>query len=468
MTNREESRKGPAVLAACILAFLLFRFGRYYQSTGFDLIQHYLLIDEIMKHGGVRPESSGRIGAMALYPPVAHWLASIVGWIGGSGLVGITLVSITSVFACYLMIMRLIGRIEGILLFTGLFFLLTRSYSLIGWEVVVNFFYPQLVADVLYFSVLLWVSREQSPIVRAVVFLVAGTLAMWIQPLVAVHILATGCVLLASQALVAWVRTSKFPMGTAAVVAFLACAAAAVVTLHPAFKVMRTISTNDGYLVLGYPHVMAVALLCGCIGALNMWRQVRRRGLYVDAVLGSAALAAAVLAIVQFAMLKLHGDGSAYAVKKHMFIVLTMGVINGVRILTTILQSEKPGAAFAGPIAAGLCSFSILTAFNTPAAPVNSAMDRATHAADYRLADFRPDDIVFYDDSIPRLANVMISLAAFQHPFDAVAIGWAQGKDMLEGSALAMVRRTPAALEKCPLRKAESREYMIIDPACMK
>jgi hypothetical protein len=55
-----------------------------------------------------------------------------------------------------------------------------------------NYFYPQLVADVVYFGALLWAVNNQESWKQTAVFLLTGLATMWIQPLIAVHILAAG------------------------------------------------------------------------------------------------------------------------------------------------------------------------------------------------------------------------------------------------------------------------------------
>jgi hypothetical protein len=108
----------------------MFWFGRYIHTGSFDLVQHYLLVDEIIKHGGIRTEACQRMGAIAIYPPAAHWMAAIISWIGGSGLVGIILVTIASLYFCYL-----IGANApaNILIFALAFLLLRFTRSQIGW-----------------------------------------------------------------------------------------------------------------------------------------------------------------------------------------------------------------------------------------------------------------------------------------------------------------------------------------------
>ena len=464
MTNKPGLRVSPLLLGAAILALLLFRFGPYIQPQSFDLVQHYLLVNEIMKHATVMPDAYSRMGAMAVYPPVAHWMAAVIGWIGGSGLVGITLISIVSVYASYLLISRLIGSTVGIILFFALFWLFRDSGSQVGWEVVTNFFYPQLVAGVVYFAVLLWAAHNRTAWQQAVAFVIAGTLAMWIQPLVATHILAAGCALMAFYALTVW--RDKLPVWRPlALFGVTLLASAAIVAFHPAFRVMRTIAGNDGYLVFGYGHVLMVAVLCGLVGAFNL----RRRADYIDAVLGCAVIASMGLVLLQFAAWKFHGDGSPYAVKKHMFLVVTLGMMNFVRAVVGYWPAinARWNPRLLAPIAAGAMSFFVLRVFNWPVAPIVNAMAYAQHAADYELPGFAPGNTVI-DASPLLLSNVIISLTAFEHPFDAQAIGWLQGKKIKDGAKFVMVPRTPEIDANCAERYTEGERYVIVGAACLK
>ncbi|WP_017773859.1 hypothetical protein [Paraburkholderia kururiensis] len=442
-------------LGAAVLAALMLRFGPYFPTTSYDFVQHYLLVDEIMKHGGVRPDQYPRIGAMSLYPPVAHWLAAIVGWVGGSGIVGIVLVAIASTYACYLLAMLLLGRTASVVLFGAAVLALGFTYSMIGYEVVRNGFYPQLVADVPYLAVLLWAATPRPTWQRCVGFAVTGLAVMWIQPLVALHVLGAGCVV----ALVSAIEARRHVWSLAGMLAVSAVIAA----FHPSLRVMATISGNNGWLEFGYPHIMAMAVLCGIAGAVNILRARDPR----DVMIGSAAVAGAVLALLQFVVFRLNLGGSPYAVKKHMFLVLTFGLMSVIRIVT----SKRSGAQWSGIAAAalaGLCAFRTLSSFTQPVAPVASALVEAQGIATFQLPGYKPDDIVFYDSSLPTMGNVLISLAAFQHPFDARAIGWQQGNDMTEGSSLAVVRRTPQTLARCPVRRAETADYIAVDAGCLR
>jgi hypothetical protein len=460
-----------SVTGVVVLSFLLFWFGRFIQTSSFDLVQHFLLVDELMKHAAVRPEAIQRIGAMALYPPAAHWMAAIIGWIGGSGLVGISIVAIASTYLVYLFIFALVGASGWVstVLFLIAFLLLRFTKSQVGWEIVDNFFYPQLVADVLYFGALWWIARNRAPSKQILCVLIAGAAAMWVQPLIAVHIFAAGCVLLAFHGLQDWKARKALPRRHAAFLMALAIVSLAIIVTNPAFKVMRDISANDGYLMFGYPSVALVIVICAAFGVFNLWRGFSDRAEYVDTVLGAAVISAVFLAVLQFALLKLHGAGSVYAVKKHMFIVVTLGIMNGVRAgsayFPPVRKSDSAGLLVS--VFAGVAAFSVLQGFNTPVAPIVNALDYANHAAEYQLPEFVPGNTVADDSSLPLMGNVMVTLTAFQHPFDARAISWQRGTAVKEGANYVMMGRTDYLDKICPDRLSHGRDFVVVDPNCL-
>lgn len=471
MKNEFEIKTSHLLFGACILAFLTLWFARFTQTNSYDLVQHFLLVDELTKHAGISPDAFDRIGLMISYPPIAHWLATIIGWIGGSGLVGIMIVTIASLYLCYVLIINLIGASSPIrtVLFALCFILLIPTRSLIGWEVVGNFFYPQLVANVAYFGILLLASKILQNWKQSSLLLLGGFVTMWIQPLVAIHILATGCALMAFQLWNRW-KESTFQRATdAACLVALVAGSILIIFTNPAFRVMRKISANDGALLFGYSSIMLVAFLCAAIGAWNLRQYWRGRAEYIDAILGSAVVAGFGLAVLQFAILKIHGDGSDYAIKKHMFIVLTLGMMNVVRLLSSYFPSSKyslkPGLV--APVLAGLATSSILSVYITPVAPIVNAMAHANKAAEYQLAKYKPGNTVFDDNTLPLIGNVMISLTAFQHSFDDTAISWQGGASIKEGAQYAMIRRTAYIDKICDEPLLVSEEYVVVNPTCL-
>ncbi len=405
---------------------------------------------------------------MAYYPPVSHWLAALVGWVGGSGFVGIIIVSILSVYLCYSIIIRLVDADvpANIILFAAFFFLLVPTHSLVGWEVVGNYFYPQLVADVAFFASLLWLSGN-APLWQQMIFVpLAGAAAMWIQPAVAIHILGAGTLLLAFRAAEQWRNESRFPATAFLGLLFVIVAEILVVILHPSLRIMRTIALNDGYLEFGYSHILLVALICAATGAVNLWRRFSGRAQFVDAVLGSAAVASASLAFLQFAALHMLDQGSNYAVKKHMFLVVTLGAMNAVRVIPGYPAMSKRRLSigwFVAPIMAAVATIVVLRGFVTPVAPIVEALAYAEHAAKYELPNFVPGNTITDDNSLPPVVSSMISISAFEHPFGNIGL-----VNSTDHATLVMTRRSSRVDKVCSERFAESAAYVIVNPACLK
>jgi hypothetical protein len=432
-----------------------------------DMVLHFILVDEIMKHGGVQPGSYLTQLVLPTYPQASHWLAAIVGWGIGSGFVGIIVVAILSIYVSYSLIIRLVGAtLLNLLLLTAVFALLARTFSLIGWEVVTNWFYPQLVADVIFFASLLWLSKN-APIWQQALFVpLVGAATMWVQPIVAIHIFGAGATLVAFLLTEEWHREAKFPTRTALYLLLLLTLCALVSALHPTMQVMRTVAMNNGYLEFGYSKILLVAMVCAGIGIINLWRHFSGRAEYVDAVLGSAVVASTLLAIAQFAALRMLGEGSDYAVKKHMFIVVTLGAMNAVRIIASLIRPSARRAAigkYAAPILAASATIFILKPFKTPVAPILEAQAFATDVAKSDVPGFRPGNTVADDASIPFLANYMISLTALQHPLTT-----ALTQNPRQDAKLVMIRRTPDIDQICEQRLHESKTLAIVDAACLK
>src|SRR5579859_2735334 len=101
-------------LAASLLAALLILFGGQVFLTSIDAVFHYTLVHEIYTYGFVHPDIAS-FPTMAVYPRAAHWIAAIVGWIGGSDLTAMTVVLIASIFLSYFFVAMLVHTERGII-----------------------------------------------------------------------------------------------------------------------------------------------------------------------------------------------------------------------------------------------------------------------------------------------------------------------------------------------------------------
>jgi hypothetical protein len=454
------------ILSLTILAVLLLRFSGFFALKG-DLISHFLLVDEIMKHGHVRAESAYNIDLMARYPSGSHWLAAIVGWVQGSGLYGISFVSIVSVFVSYLLIFRLIGADSplNVLAFVAIFIVLGKTHSQIGWEISGNYFYPQLVADVLYFSVLVWLARVSGVWKPTILTIVLGTLAMSVQPLNALHILAAGIALILYNGLCWTLENRKLPRAHLAAVLAIAVSTVLLALFHPSFAAMRQNAQHNGELSFGYSRLFLVALMCMAVSGANLVRHFIRRTAPVDAVLGCAGIAAAGLMLMQYIALEMAHAGSDYAIKKHMFIILTLAAISAARMIGALADTKWQRWSLGwvvSPVLAGMISALVVHKFDTPVRPVEEVLSYARNMT-RDISGFRPGDVVDLDVTQPQLVDLTVTLAGFDHPFF-----WIGGADPSRGAKYAMVHRTAGIDANCDERHGETASYVVVPVRCLR
>jgi hypothetical protein len=149
-----------------------------------------------------------------------------------------------------------------------------------------------------------------------------------------------------------------------------------------------------------------------------------------------------------------------------MFIIVTLGAVNAVRIIASFTRLSTRREAigkYAGPILAATATIVILKPFKTPVAPILEAQAFAIDAAKSNVPGFSPGNTVADDASIPFLANYMISLTALQHPLTT-----ALTENPRQNAKLVMIRRTPDIDQICEQRLYESKTLAIVDAACLK
>ena len=451
----------PVVLNALLIAMLIWAFDGSAKMTG-DFMQHFLLVDEILKHGGVRPGMPANLAPMAAYPPGAHWLAALLGHVLHSGLLGMAVLTTLASYAVYWLICQLIDidLTANAIAFALAFAALAWLRSFVGWEMATNGAYPQLIADPIFFAVLVWLCRRPTGWLEVGLVALAGTAAMSIHPLVALHALGAGNLLLIALLLQESLAKRRLARERAGQAAILIVASLAIIACHPAFRAMVAISVNDGQLDFRYPHVLPVILICGILGAANL------RGATAsdrtDLVLGAAGVSSAILpALQEFALLL--GVGSFYSVKKHMFLTFTLGVINLARLIArgrTSAANRNGLGWLLAPIFACIATVSIETRGRSPLAPLTEALDYA-NAARPKLPQIVPGEAAADVAGLSLLENILISQSAFEMPAASPAlIRIASGAKPDQVVAFVLVRSSdlPAS---CKTRLAPSAAFSI-------
>lgn len=473
----QQFRTAPlsdGILHAIVLSLLLVKYGGYVLGMSIDIALHYVLIDDIMKHGILRVPAPN-VDFMATYPPLAHWLAAIAGAVSGSGLVGLCVVSIVSVYVAYYFVSRIVMRdipVWFVLLFALVFALLSFTHSQIGWEIVGNGFYPQIVGFAAYFYCLYWLSLTASPWKSAAFMLFAAVVVCFAQPLATVHLLAAVVLVLAVSGLRRWLVERTLLISAIVCAVAVVIGALLIARIHPSFVAMRLLAGNNGVLDFWYsehvlPIVVAISFALGCFGA---WRFLTGRGSRVDAVLGCAAVASSAIVLLQYLALTVFHEGSPYAVKKHMFVVVTLAAINAVRASSIVLPLPPvAGDRLGRRMAIGVAAFCTAFIFRTPGIPTRpivEALRYADHAAGFAFPDFEPGNTVSVISTF-RVVNFMISIAPFRQPMQQ-ALRWFVGtSEPTDNTMFVMVDR-PSSKEPCGDRIAESSRYAIVASKCLR
>ena len=439
------------LLHGAALAILLATFGRILHSGSADVVSHLSLVEEIMKHGRVRPEAL-YLGSMHFYTPFSHWLAAVLGWLIGSGLIAILLISIVAVYVSYYAIGRLLvaeSSILSLMAFVALYGLLAQTLSLTGWEIIGNFFYPQLVAFAMYWLALMWLARRrQAPSQVALFALFFSPVIYLTQPLGGVHFTATVVAILAADALALMLAERRFSASH-----FLAAGVTVAVTIAvlflPTVREVISHADNNGSLDFNFPGdayalafaVCIAASLANLVVGLRSWPSGR-----VNRVLGAAGVAAGGLMAFQFFALWILGSGSPYAVKKHGFILIMIGAMNLARLVAYRFPKEVIGPW--APYAAALLAFCATASVGrAPGEDVTTIIAAQRFAKRFTETSsvFRPRNTTAYIGSLGPLVNFLISTTPFEAKLDAAFNNY--GK--LDGQSLYVMIDRRLASDSC-------------------
>ncbi|MCC7268445.1 MAG: hypothetical protein IT546_14065 [Caulobacteraceae bacterium] len=464
-------RRNLVVLALlgvyCVAAGLALSFGKTLGNSvdmGFHLQTTELLRDHLFVPGSA--ESFQR--EMFAYPRWSYRLASPALWVGLSSPNALGLAATFSAATAWLMLLVMARRVSEAVLLMALLCSTTIILFLgaaIGAEIVINYYYPQLVGEPVAIGLVLigvyLIGRSR------LAFTAFAVAAIWVTGqfhlIPALHAAGgLGVVLV-----VDWLRTpAALRMRAAAWLLALPAMVAALV-LNPAFAAQRRLAIVDGGIRFVSPldiwHVvLAAAALLALSGAIILHRLRRPEpaagagpALIFFAAIGSATAAAA---LAQAAALGWLGEGSPYAVKKHAFAVFTAlafvfplsawlasrswaiafpprlgqllrllasaGVLAIAYVIrrramalgpfTHLTPYDQLRVLIAGATALGLLLAAVLIAWNRRVAPISGAVRLAgpilvAHMAVLQLLFLRPGQI-----DTPRLSSILEDTAALK------------------------------------------------------
>lgn len=320
---------------------------------------YHLQVMEVVRHAFIIPlQGHEWMAEMAYYPKLSHRFAGLFATLGWSHLNALLMAGVLSAAVAWLCLFEQARRISLTYLALALALSVANIYltrGAFGGELIDNFFFPQIVGEGVN---LLALTGAVALLPRSrpayVVFATAAVAFCGCFHLVPTLQLAGALMAMLG---VVWLRdilrTRRFePIG---LVGLLTIPAAIV--LNPFFAKMRFIAGNNGSLNLAAPVTMeGLAVVSVVLLILSAWvllvelfrpADEEASGQADTATLMFAGLGAACGAamLAQYALLKLKGDGSHYAVMKHAFGVF--GVLAFVAPLwgLTVLRRRRVAAA---------------------------------------------------------------------------------------------------------------------------
>jgi hypothetical protein len=414
-------------------------------SSSVDLAHHYALAKELHDFGG-RTEWKSYLGEMNIYPALSHLVMALLGAYIGI-IQAFSIVSIGAVLIVYFCLCRLAiqNSLWKSLLVLSVFFMLVRGFSSLqavsGYEVIVNFFFPQMFGDALAFLSILVILTFTSPFSISRLLLVSG--AVWLVAYAhlvsAVYLFSVFFVLFGVDLVLARIDLRRATHRTIARIAFLAggyCGLGLVlVEFHPGYAAMTFISSNPGS--IGFdsrPGLPAFASLLAAVVVLTLAIRFKSHGPEKSDSCGLAMVFAAVFVIaVQFGMLELFGKGSLYAVKKHVFhLVTAMSFVMATEaaVWWDIVAERFPDffkarffkiplkPAYAPAVAAIAASIIVASFY-----PWKPEFDQARLARLQRVAESLPRGKVIlpFDGALPASMNYLVYIGDLRRPRDQTA-----------------------------------------------
>lgn len=456
------------LLNIVFLCAVLASFGWTLRTDSVDLVSHFSLVDEFMKYGFVRPEDKHLAWSMPMYPPLSHQAAAVLGNLIGSGLLAMSLLSIVAVYVCYFsigLLLTLDGAVFALPLFVLLFSALIPTHALIGWEVKDNFFYPHLISVALCLSGLTYLGlRKPRPMEFAICCAIFIPVIYLVQPFGGVYFSATLLIYLATMLLCGLILSRK--IDSALLLSAAVIVAATVVSLSlPKVRALLSYSSNNGVLEFSFPEgrtllafgFFSLASLANYF--VNFWRASAS---LADRILGSAGVAATALLSIQIVAFDFLGSGSTYAIKKHGFMVVTIGAANLCRLLSRALPRVSNRSW--QPLAAGL-----LAAFTTTVVFHGNGLDIAQIDAARKFAGdfietsgkFQPGNTTSYVSTLSPTVNELISNTSFNN--DEEILYHLHGR-LYEPASYVMVAGSREA--SCTIMT--NKVYSIVEKSCIR
>lgn len=472
---------------ACLLG--MFVDSMWTNST--DLAQHYSLVARLAEHWHLPPPGDRTLGEMSYYPRGAHVLAAVLSQVLHSDLFGMQLVVLFSVFAIWACVAILFMNLPGVARWwsTGALLVLMAAnqawhgFEFHGEELIGNYFFSQLAAQAFTLGVVvLTLYGERAARAhwqRNLLLLGACWLVELVHLLPAMQLLGFYSVLLlfdalARRTLAGWLQALGWLV-----------AGLVVVVKHPTFAAMKDISRNDGAIGFALLNDMSViiaySLLVALVSAGMLWRWYRLdaeqgRLWLVWKMVGALGLAVAGFCVLQ-ALAWHFGQGSAYAVKKHLFAINTVALLELALWLGWYCTRYSRVQLHPLPHAAVAILMMVMVCSVLPKKKLQDVSDLITYERELlalrTIIGQQPGkyNYVLQLDKQPGFINYMYSIGIFRTPrFRAGFEVWGDqpfSKSSLLGT---IITGANSPLDRFPAcrRNLTTHGIVVVDYACMK
>lgn len=368
LNNKKTLVVGVGLTLWCLVVSALLSWNRIL-SLSVDSSYH-LQVMEIVRHAVLIPQQGHEFMAeMFIYPKLSHRLAALAATLGFAELNALLMVGVLSAAIAWLVLFDQARRVSmGYLAATAVLAVLNVALTraAFGGELVDNFFYPQIVGEVV--ATLALVGGGALLLRSRPLFIVYGALAVLLAG--CFHLVPT---LKLAGALMAMLGLTFLRdliharrVDGVSLVGLLAILGGLVGS--PYFWRMRWMATNNGSLHLAFDISLNGLAIAACVLlALSAWILVfellrkpeaieaDRKPTAAAVLIASLGAAAAAVMLAQYALWVAKGDGSEYAVLKHSFGVFSLlGFVIPLWLMTVLglrAAPTAPSAAWIGKLA---------------------------------------------------------------------------------------------------------------------
>lgn len=483
-----------AAIWLALAVTLILGFQNRLYSTSIDVAAHGTLVSKLMASWSL-PDEDVSLAEMAIYPRVAHQIASLAGHLTGSAIKGMQETVILSLFLLWTFVGMSFSGLPRNRLIAALVTLsaviivghLALGIEFFGSELISSYFFAQLVAQSLGMAILVLAMRKEWSAPDSIMPI--AILGICVPLLASVHLLAA-LELLGTLAILALMRVLKSNAGTwiSTIItsAGIVVASTALLAINPDVLNMIRISANNGGISLRYVEsirdVIGLAILSACVFCFMLfqcWRKKANPISYLDLLFkyfGAFGLATAGLCLIQIFLLQFFALGSVYACLKYAIALQTLLAIAAALLVALCIRDStsprKSGVSQLGGIlfASAICACIFATPFAAPTEPLVAAEADARQFVNSRATPAAGKyDLVFGLEGVPDIGNYFISRGVLGSPSFGISMDvlFARIPKLPEQVNQILTTKGSKLWDIAACRRGRAGALMILDGACV-